>query len=413
MRSLLREYLKIEKPVFFAIVAEFFLQLINASFMTIQPLYLKSEHFSDGQCADFISYRFLGVLLFALPLGLIIKGRKLKNMFIISSLMVPLFSILIIYAINIHHLFLIYCSQFLWGSSFAFIQIAILPYILRNAKLETQIGAIALSYSTYSFGSIVSGCMIALFNFIDPIFFNEKNILFLISFLGFFSFYFILKIKPHETVPSITKKRRDISDFDWKIIFKALTPTLIIAIGAGLTIPFISLFFANVHHMTTGDIGLLNSIASILVALGAFYVPKIKREIGYTVAIPLTQSLAIVALILLATTQYYNELPFAIYVAIACFLLRQPLMNMAGPMTSDVVMSYVGKRNQEMVSALTSAIWSGSWFISSLIFMVLRNEGFAYVNVFMITAYIYIVGVIWYYFLVKAYAKRMVKEASC
>jgi hypothetical protein len=43
-------------------------------------------------------------------------------------------------------------------------------------------------------------------------------------------------------------------------------------------------------------------------------------------------------------------------------------MNIAAPVTSEVSMYYVGKRNQELMSAINSAIWSGSWFISSQFF---------------------------------------------
>jgi len=109
----------------------------------------------------------------------------------------------------------------------------------------------------------------------------------------------------------------------------------------------------------------------------------------------------------LATTQYYSMFAFAIYIAIGCYLLRQPLMNMAGPMTSELIMNYVGYRNQEIISALSSAIWSGSWFFSSIIFKVLRDAGFAYANVFLITATLYAIGVVWYYFLILDYNKRV------
>ncbi|MBK7819269.1 MAG: hypothetical protein IPJ60_18340 [Sphingobacteriaceae bacterium] len=60
-----------------------------------------------------------------------------------------------------------------------------------------------------------------------------------------------------------------------------------------------------------------------------------------------------------------------LFIAIACYLLRQPLMNMAGPMTTELVLNYVGKNNREITSALTSAIWSGSWVISGLLVNIL------------------------------------------
>jgi hypothetical protein len=61
--------------------------------------------------------------------------------------------------------------------------------------------------------------------------------------------------------------------------------------------------------------------------------------------------------------------------AILFFIFRQPLINVAGPMTSELTMYYVGKKNRELVSALNAAIWSGSWFISSQIFAFLRGYG--------------------------------------
>jgi len=400
------DYGKIEKAVLNVIIAEFFIQLINVAFLSIQLIYMQKCGYSDYESAGYISFRFLGVLLLAVPMGMYLKGRNIKPLFIISCIVVPTASILIIIATMYHWNQWLYFYQLLWGMGFTFIQIPVMPYILRNSIASNQTGAISLSYSTYSFGGIASGIIIWGLYLINPIIFNERNILLFLAISGFISLYFLHKIKITEYLPSFEGSRVDIRKLDWFIIVKALIPTLIIAVGAGLTIPFISIFFFNVHHLGTDQFSLLNSIASILVAIAAMLVPYVKKSIGYKLAIPATQSFAVLALILLATTQFYAQLTIAVYLAMLCFLLRQPLMNMAGPMTSELVMNYVGKKNQEMVSALTAAIWSGSWFISSIIFKVLRQSGIAYVYIFLITAALYALGVIWYYALIVDYSRR-------
>ena len=283
-----------------------------------------------------------------------------------------------------------------------------MPYLLRNAKKETQTEAIALSYSTYSFAGIISGLLIYALNTLNPIFFDEKFILEIIAISGFGSAYFVYKAKmvDHVQKEEKTKHRYSLKEYDWNLIFKSLFPTLIIAVGAGLTIPFISIFFYNVHHLDTNHFSIISSAAAVLVAMAAILVPKVKREIGYKIAIPATQSFAVLALVLLATTQFYSHMHIAVYIAVGCFMLRQPLMNMAGPMTSEIVMNYVGHKNREMVSALTAAIWSGSWFVSSIIFKVLRERDVPYVEVFFITAFLYGIGVVMYYFLILDYNKR-------
>ena len=410
MRALIREYLRIEKAILYVIIAEFFLQIINSSFLSMLPLYMKEEGYTDGEIADFTSYRFVGVVFLALFIGLYIRGRKVKHLFFISCICVPLFALLILYSIHLHNSSINYFAQILWGASFTFIQIPVVPFILRNCKQEHHTGAIALSYATWSMAGIFSSIVFAFFGSMNPELFSARNLLYAVSVSGFISLYFLFKMKITEHVPVITKKRSNISDFDWGTISWVLIPTLIIAIGAGFTIPFISLFFESVHGFSFSGFASVNLIASVLIVMGAILVPKIKQKIGYQIAIPTTQSFAIIALVLMATTQFYNQLAISAWIAVGCFLLRQPLMNLAGPMTTEVTMGYVGKRNQEMVSALTASIWSGSWYFSAIMFRELRNKHVDYANIFMITAVLYTVGVVWYYFLVKEYNRKIKSE---
>lgn len=407
MLFFLRDYKKIERHILFAITVEFLVQLINASFMAILPLYMMHDGYTDGDYAQFTSYRFLGVLTLALFVGLYIKKRNIKNLFYIAAIGVPLCALSILLSINFHIRWLIFVSHLCWGACFTFIQIPILPYILRNAKKETHTAAISLSYATWSFAGILSGLAIAVLNGINKQLFSEYNLLIAISVISFISILFVYKINHKEQLPyTIITTKNKFADFDWGVILKALIPTIIIAVGAGFTIPFISLFFTNVHHMSTALISFYNGIAALFVAAGALLVPYIKKTIGYKIAVPATQSVAVVALVCMATTQYYNHLSIAVCIAVGCFLLRQPLMNMAGPMTSELVMNYAGKRNREMVSALTSAIWSGGWFFSTGLFKLLVDKGYAYVSIFLITAVLYGVGVVWYYFLILDYNRK-------
>jgi hypothetical protein len=405
--SFLDQYTKIKKSILFVIAAEFFLQLINASFLSILPLYMRVENYSDGEIAGYTKFRYVGLLALSLLVGLYIRGRKLKHLFYMACTGVPAFGILILYSVHTHESWLNYTAQILWGASFTFMQIPVLPFILRNARHEQQTAAISLSYATWSLAGIISSCLISLLNAIDPEFFSEQTLLVGFCMMGFAGLFFISRMNMDEHIPSSKVHSRSFNEFDWGIIARALIPTLIMAVGAGFTIPFISLFFANVHGLSTAQFAGINLVASFLVALASMLVPNVKKGIGYSIAIPTTQSFAIIALILMATTEFYNTLAIAVFIAIGCFLLRQPLMNLAGPMTTEVVMGYSGKKNHEMVSGLTAAIWSGSWFFSGMIFGNMRNADISYVYIFLITAALYTVGVVWYYFLVKEYDKKM------
>jgi MFS family permease len=406
MISVIKEYGKLERSIHNLIVVEFFVQMINVSFMSILPLYMKVEGYTDSQYAHFTSYRYLGMLALAIALGMYIKGRRILPMFYIAAAGVPFFGLLILIGVHIHSAPLLLFAHLLWGTAYTFIQIPILPYILRNVPTHQHTSAITLNFATWSLASILSFLFIGVFSTIDPILFNEKHLLFGIVILSFSSIYFILRVNKNEQVPVLTEKRSNLKGYDWKLIFKAMVPTSIIAFGAGFTIPFISLFFSNVHHMSTAEFSYMSFAASFIVAYAALWVPKIKEGIGYKRAVPMTQSLAIMALVVMATTQYYSYMSTAIVIAIIFYLIRQPLMNIAAPMTSDITMRYVGSSNREMTSGLTSAIWSGSTFFSALIFGILRHMNVDYVNIFLITAALYSIGVVWYVILIHDYQKR-------
>lgn len=385
------------------IKAEFFVQLIGAAFFLILNIYLAKQGFTDPEIASFISYRFLAVMLLAFPLGFFIKGKPLKPFFILGSIGVPVVAILLIVAVQngIHqylpHLFV------LWGIVFTLFQVSSLPYIMRNTAKENQSHAISLNYATHSFGTIFSGIIIfSAGQFTHHL--DEGKILLAIAILGFVGVYYLLKMKVDEVLP--VKKGLQWKSYDWLLILKAIIPTLIIAIGAGLTIPFINLFFFHNFKVDSSSFAMIGGVASLLVAFLALLVPNVKNKLGFKKGITYTQTTAVIALVALATTEFFAQYWWALPVAVLCFWVRTPLMNMAAPMTSELTMNYVGKRNQEMLSAIMAAIWSGSWFFSSQIFRFLKAEGLPYAYIFYITAVLYGFGVFMYYLLVLDYERR-------
>ncbi|MCB0397133.1 MAG: MFS transporter [Flavobacteriales bacterium] len=406
MRNLLKYYRDLDRNTLFVIGAQFFIQLINVSFLSILLIYMSKEGYEDYESADFFSYRFLGVLLFALPIGILIRHYRLKPFFVASSLIVPLISLVLIYAVHSHQSALLYCSTFLWGLFFSVMQVSVLPYILRNTRPEIHTEAFALSFSTWSLSGILGGSLIHLLHKLDPDFFTERTLLMIISAMGLLSLFFSLRINRDNGPEESTPKTFRFNQYDWGVIAKAMFPTLIIASGAGLTIQFMSLFFFNIHGMDSYPFALLNAVALVIVFFSIIVVPTIKRKLGYKIAITATQTIAVMALVVLATTEFYSTLNIALYIAFAAYLIRQPLMNMANPMASELVMKYVGKKNQEIISALTSATWSGSWFISARIFKVMREHEVRYAHIFLITAGLYALGVFMYHRLIVDYERR-------
>ncbi len=393
-------------PVKLLLTGLFFVQLVNASFTLLINFYLDKQGFADYQIADFTSWRFPAIMIFAVPFGIFIRGRKLKPYFQVAALSSPTIALFIIWAAGTGLTPLIYLGFFLWGISFTCIQITSLPFIILNSPKEHHSPAIALSFMMMSLAIFICGTSSYVLSNYLPDWFPVRDLLILFALLGYAGVFFIARINLNENIGEKQTNLNISGQYDWNLIGKVIVPTLIISTGAGFTIPFVNLFFLNVHGMSEATFSLVGALSFGLVVIGTLFVPTVKDRYGYMVAIVLIQALAIMFLILMATTEYYNHLWFAPILAVVFFIIRQPLMNVAGPMTSELTLSYVGKRNQELVSALNSAIWSGSWYISSQIFRILRESEMRYASIFLITATMYILGVLWYYYLIRDYQKR-------
>lgn len=388
------------------IAAQFCIQGINAAFFLLLNYYLTQVGFADFEVAEIISLRFLAVGLLAFPLGLFIKGRALKPFLYLSSVVVPVCGILCIWAADHHYTWLLYGATFAWGLGFMCMQIVALPFILLNSSPQIHSEAISLSYLSFGATIFAGGILYGLLNFLNPALFNERNFLYGVAALSALSMFFTSRIVGRENRSDKIPLNKIWQGYDWLLIIQALLPTLIIAIGAGFTIPVINLFFLNVHGVPSEVFSILGAFTFLLVAVVMLFMPAVKRRFGYRVAILLFQSLAILALFGLATTEYYKDWVIAAPLAMFFYITRQPLMNAAQPMTSELALYYVGPRNHEIVSALSAAIWSGSFFISTTLFSWMRQWNLAYVEIFLITVGLYVVGVVWYAWLIHQYQSR-------
>lgn len=412
VQAVIEGYRRVEPHIRYAIAAQFCVQLVNTAYFLLLNYYMDAEGYQDYAIADILSYRFLAVFWLAFPLGLFIKGRRLKPFFLISTILLPLASHVMLLAIAQHWTLTLNVATMIWGLAYMCMQITILPYILLNAKPETHSEAFSLSFLSFSGTICFTGVINFLLRQVDPALFDERTMLQIVATLAFLGIFFVSRIPNREQLSQKVPLRKITRDYDWGTILRAIIPTLIIAIGAGFTIPVISLFFLNVHGVDSGTFSVMGSITYGMVVCVMLFMPYIKRSFGYRIAITLFQSLAVLALFLLATTEYYKDWVYALPLATFFYILRQPLMNAAGPMTSELIMYYVGKRNQEIISALNASIWSGSWFISMKLFGLMRQLEYRYVTIFLITVAMYAIGVIWYATIIRTYERRQAAERT-
>jgi hypothetical protein len=409
----LSKYKYVGKTVWYLISAELLLNLVNSAFFLILNLYLRSLGLKDDVIAEYTSIRLIAVVLLSLPVGIYIRYHTIKPFFYAAGVGLPLLSVLFLYAVSHEYTFWAKTCVFLWGVAYTCIQVASVPFFTRNIPNRYHTEIFSLHFAVSSASAIISGLLIYGLQQLNSTYFTDLRILYCISGIGFFALFCIPFIKerkiPAEKLnPSFVLFK----DYDWGKIGTALFPGLILAIGAGLTIPFFNLFFNSVFGFKSDEFSILTTISFVLVLVSSLIIPSLKRRYGYFISVILSQAIATLSLFVLASTEWYKGYGFALPVAITAYLVRQPLMNMAAPMTSEWVMNYVGEKNREMVSSLNAGMWSGSWFISAVLFGIFRKHELAYGQIFMITVVMYFIAVYLYHVFMRRDSKTITKNRT-
>jgi MFS family permease len=148
-------------------------------------------------------------------------------------------------------------------------------------------------------------------------------------------------------------------DLGKKIIMKKLLLILIVLISVFSCRPIAkfntlikgsgspTIVFESVFGLTSSQFSILGSFTALLVFIFSLMVPSLRKRYGYRMTIVIVQAISICCLVTMAMMELYVGYSFAMGVAIAAYVLRQPLMHMAHPASNELMMNYVGEKNQE------------------------------------------------------------------
>jgi MFS family permease len=174
---------------------------------------------------------------------------------------------------------------------------------------------------------------------------------------------------------------------------KLVLPGFLIGIGAGLTVPYLNLYFKLVFNLGDGAIGAAVAAGQVATFLGMAASPLLARKIGKARSVFITQGVSIPLILVLA---FVGSLPLAL----AAYLARQVFMNMSTPISDNFALELVPQSRQGLVNAVKMLAWTGSWAISARISGgLIDSRGFA--PSFVLTASCYALSTVlfWLFFI--------------
>jgi MFS family permease len=376
-------------------------------------LYLQRLGYDEGRIGSFLSIRALGSVLVALPASYLVARLD-------PRLLLPAAAAMTAAAYAAQGLAAsgagIGAGVLLGGSFTVVFQVAGGPFLMRRSGEKERIHLFALN-GAMAFGTGVIGSLIAglLKDGLaqatgDELLAYRATILLGAAFVlaGAIPFSRISPGKgdrgpeapPEAGRGALARLLGLRSRVDPILYLKLLLPGFLVGLGAGLTIPYINLYFKNVFALRDSAIGAAVAAGQVSTFLGMAAAPALARRLGRRRSIVLTQGLSVPFILMLT---YAPSFPLVL----AAYLARQALMNLSTPLQDSFSLERVPADQRHFMNALKMLLWTGSWMIAAKASGALILAG-GFAPSFTATAALYAASttLFWSFFLRRGAASR-------
>lgn len=174
-----------------------------------------------------------------------------------------------------------------------------------------------------------------------------------------------------------------------RLLGKLILPMLVTSLGAGLIMPFMNVFFRNVHNQPDPVIGAMFAWGSLAMGIGLLIAPPLADRYGKIQLVVITQALSIPFLFALGFAPWFA-------ISAAAYYVRLTLMNMSLPVYQTFVMEQVQPSARATVASLVSMANNVGWAFSPQISGWIQvNYGFQ--PAFVITLVLYVISIYLYW----------------
>lgn len=351
----------------------------------------------------------IAALIFGFPMGLLSDRIGRKRAMILGF---TIANVAIITMVSVRQPLLMLAMAFIWGVSGQLYILSHAPFMMKVSDDTNRDLLFSASFGVFplasTLGNAVAGLLPGLFG---RLFGGADNgalayqavllVSAISSYLVLIPIAFIREPQTRlEAERAVTPKapRQSV----WNVLKRPLTlklalPNLITGLGAAMLIPYMNVFFAERHRLSDQNLGLLFSLASLLIGLAAFIGPRLVGNLGGKIRmIVLVQSASLAFLLVLG----FSPL---VWLAVIGFLVRGTLMNMAAPLFDAFAMEQTPEAEQGALNSIRAWAWNVGWAVGPYISGVVQQR-WGFTPLFINTAVLYTLGIslTWIFFRPKA-----------
>lgn len=387
------------------IAGSFFMGFGFTGFGLILNVYLKKLGFGEADIGSWLSYKTWATMAMTIPAAFLIRRLNLKLIMFTSMVFVTLGSVVIILWPEFLYIAL---GMIVTGIFGAFSAVIGGPMIMKGSSEEARpylfsINS-AIGFVSGILGNLLAGSLPDLLKGLKIDLIEGYKISLLVHVaIAFIAVIPFMMIKAERVVTNQGAHFFHIKTPISRILLLS-TPHILVGLGAGLSIPFLNLYFTDRFHMTSTDLGILFSVSQVVMIVGTLAAPYFAARWGNIKTVIVFQLLSVPFLYLLS-------LMLNVWVSIAAFLVRSTLMNMAQPLVTNFSLKMTEEQDHPLMSGVMTVAWLASWGISAnLGGWLIQHKG--YFLPFNLTVLAYILSSAVYFFVLLPLEKRSLRSST-
>ena len=325
----------------------------------------------------------LTLVVESIPLGIIADRFGRKRMLVLGNLCASLS--LIGFALTSNYV-LILLVAVLEGTGEASYAVSVSALLAGHAGDEKRTPAFSLlsilGWIASGVGAAVISSVVGLESFGFDLGQAHVILFAVVGLLGLSITPFLMRVREG---PTFERRKEWLPRKSGSVLVKYLSYSVLIAVGAGLFVPIMTVWFNAAYGVSDDVSGLVLSITSLLTAVVVVITPRLARRYGLVKATVITEASSTVFMLAVPLSPNFP-------VSATFYVIRVFLMNLSNPLTQSLIMGLVSPDERGMASGLAASLWRLPNSLSTTVGLTWIGAGLIALPFYVATV-LYVVGI--------------------
>lgn len=361
MTDILKDYKRYFKSIPKNITLYYIILLIAAitssAFSIIFGIYLKNLGYSEEIVGGILSLMTLGIGIGAIPVTVLSDRFNRRNTICLGLVIMLIMGLIMV---NCRILWVIQSASFVFGVGQAAVMILQTPILYENTPDEDRVTAFSMAFVlqnvAFIFSSFILGHASSLLTkrfdavLANVYVLNSATLLLAVAIFASLKFSGKSLVATSREVSFKTTLTDTINGY--KSVLNGppalyVLQVALIGFGAGMIVPFFSIYLKYTLAISDGTVGTIMSISQVGTIIGGLIVAPLSKRLGRVKTVLICQLLSIPFLLSIS-------LPQGLVIITISFFFRSSLMNMAGPIINSLSMDIVNEQSRTHMSSVVS-----------------------------------------------------------